>query len=251
MNLKKLVKLANHYDLKGEYAKADALDLFLKKASEDPEFLEKIKNENILSYEEAHSLFFQIDRKLAAIRASSWHSKVSFEEKLEKIKEMEGEMFKVFESGFDLSLSLIKTSLDILNNCKDKPENYFDTIKEQLFSKFAQMIISGLLAYQESGYSNDKSFGYNFVRRLAEMKDDSELNSAFVDYIINVDAITTIINSMKPSPDSSTIRREDDPTGRKLYRRLHEQGKPYAEGPESIYKIIEEKENPFYGDEEE
>ena len=202
MNLKKLVKLANHYDLQQKYVKADALDLIIKKASEDPDFFEKIQNS--LSKEEAESVYNTVEKKLLEIK----HSSLSFEERIKEIKMMKDDMLKVFEAGYFMSGYLISKSLSALDIfCDDKPEDYLSIIERELFSMFAEMVFVGLSAYQVSGYDNKKSFGYSFIENVADMKFDSYNKSLniFADYIMNQDAIVTLLNSMKPKSDYEAL----------------------------------------------
>jgi hypothetical protein len=248
MNLKKLVKLANHYDLQKKYAKADALDLIIKKASEDPDFFEKIKNS--LSQEEAESVYNTLNEKLEELKDSP----ISFKERIEEIKMMKDEMLKVFEAGYFRSGRLISNSLSVLDiYCDDKPEDYLDTIKRELFSMFGEMVFSGLSAYQLSGYDQDKSFGYYFVDQVTEMKFNSynKSKNIFAHYIMNQDAIITLLKSMKPEGDYQTGIPKADPIGREDVRKTFEEGYDFANKPEAVYRELEEKEDPFYEDEEE
>jgi hypothetical protein len=247
MKLKKLVKLANDYDLQRKYAKADALDLIIKKASEDPDFFEKIQNS--LSREEAESLYNTLRKKIDEMKWSS----LSFEERIKKIKMMKDEMLKVFYAGYFMSGHLISSSLSVLDIfCDDKPKDYLDTIKRELFSMFAEMVFVGLSAYQVSGYDTRKSFGYSFIGDVADMKFDSysKAPNIFADYIMNQDAIVTLLKSMKPVGDYNSLDKKTDPIKREFIRQSFGKGYTFGEEPETVYRELEEKEDPIYEDEE-
>lgn len=245
MNLKKLAKLANRYDFQRKYAKADALDLIIKKASEEPDFFERIQNS--LSKEQAESLYNTLVKKLQELK----NAPLSFEERIKEIKMMEDEMLKIFEAGYFMSGYLISKSLSALDvYCDNKPEDYLDTIEKELFSMFAEMVFSGLAAYQVSGYDSKKSFGHSFIGNVTDMKFDSynKASNIFADYIMNQDAIITLLKSMKPEGYDTY---KADPIKREDVRRTFEKGYNFAKKPEAVYRELEEKEDPFYEDEEE
>ena len=247
MNLKKLVKLANHYDLKGEYAKADALDLFLKKASED-EVTEEDRialNEamfpNQLSKEEAKALYEVLKGKIHILKSKE----ISFEEKLSGIKKMEDDLKRVFESGLHIAKFLIENIVIVFEHY----ENYFDIVKEKIFPMLSKMIFNGLLASKFSGYKIERSFGRQFLVLISDMRKErsGELGIMFAEYIMSQPEIQKVVKSMRPlSQESGSYSH--DPMHGVFFTGKAEEGTRYAEGPAKVYKEIQELEDSRYDD---
>ena len=251
MNLRKLAKLANHYDLKGEYAKADALDLFLKKASED-EVTEEDKialNEamfpNQLSNEEATALFEVLKGKLNGLR------KISFEEKLSEIKKMKDDLKKFFDSGHHLGKYLVEKIIFVLGTS----ENHFDIVKEEIFPMLSKMIFSALLASKFSGYDYGRTFSRSFVGIISDFRKErsGKLSKMFGEYIMSQPEIQKVLKSMIPK-QKETGPYSDDPLKGEFYsNRYKEESEgsarfPFAEGPAKVYKEIQELEDSRYDD---
>jgi hypothetical protein len=255
MNLKKLVKLANHYDLKGEYAKADALDLFLKKASED-EVTEEDRialNEamfpNQLSIDEAQALYDVLKGKIKSLGSYE----ISFEEKISGIKKMEDDLKKYFDSGHHLGTYLVERIMSVLG----KSENHFDIVKEEIFPMLSKMIFNALLAFKFSGYAFGRSFGREFLKLISDSRKERSgtLSKMFAEYIMSQPEIQKVLKSMRPNQkETAGYSYSDDPLrGEEFLNRYKEESErnyrfPRAEGPAKVYKEIQELEDSRYDD---
>lgn len=277
MNLKKLVKLANHYDLKGEYVKADALDLFLKKASfgelseEERKKLTDMIYPNQMSKEEASPKYIELGAKIRGIR----DSKSNFEGRLEDIKKLEVEMRKFFDSAFYLGGSVVKDTIEALKLDREDiqvPDNYLEILKKELFPMLTEMVWSALYASELSNY--ERGFAYHsYLSLLSDLekgsliaKKEGRENQAkknLVVYIETNEKIEDVLKDMTPNPNAPIYAdKQRDPLQGEDFLRLNEKGFSSAVIPAEKYRRIremqdahntklEEKESQFYENEEE
>ena len=190
MNLRKLVKLANRYDLKGEYAKADALDLILKKAS-DAGSLKQTLEEGLYDLEKPE---------------------FSLKDTLTKIEGMKENMMILSKHGEVFSSYILSLPLRILDEKLKGSLKNVDAIKEAIFPMLEDVVISALEQYKhdvENDNENPKfesfdgfnnTFGYNFISQMSYMayNEDSGLEKDFANYIAASRKVLEVLNSIKP-----------------------------------------------------